>query len=151
MITHLYLGIYEGRQTSYKNGITSSESVDRNASYSKGGNLLTIYGICTHIAGLPDIKMRDFEKAGKDRFEPYRKRFNKDKTEYLMYGEAPKGLPILTKEGILEWYKSESSYYSGFYWVKDEYFPLHSNKTNLTDFMEKVWADPVKYLENYGK
>lgn len=148
MRTHLYLGIYEGRITSYKNGIAGSES-DRNASYSKGGNLLTIYGICTHVAGLPDIKMRDFEKAGKDKFEAYRQKFNKDKTEYLMYGKAPKGLPLLTKEGIMEWYKDESRYYSGFYWVKDEYFPMYSNKTNLTDFMEKVWADPVKYLEDY--
>lgn len=148
MITHLYLGIYEGRITSYKNGIAGSES-DRNASYSKGGNLLTIYGICTHIAGLPDIKMRDFEKAGKDYFEPYRQKFNKDKTEYLMYGKAPKGLPLLTKETILEWYKNESQYYSGFYWVKDEHFPIYSNKTSLNQFMEKVWKDPKKYLEGY--
>lgn len=148
MITSLYLGIYEGRITSYKNGIAGSES-DRNASYSKGGNLLTIYALCTHIPGLPDIKMRDFERAGKDYFEPYRQRFNKDKSEYLMYGKAPKNLPLLTQEGILEWYKNESKYYSGFYWVKKEYFPMYSNKTNLTEFMEKIWKDPKKYLENY--
>jgi hypothetical protein len=148
MITSLYLGIYEGRITSYKNGIAGSES-DRNASYSKGGNLLTIYALCTHIPGLPDIKMRDFERAGKDYFEPYRQRFNKDKSEYLMYGKAPKNLPLLTQEGILEWYKNESKYYSGFYWVKQEYFPMYSNKTNLTEFMEKIWKDPKKYLENY--
>jgi len=148
MITSLYLGIYEGRITSYKNGIAGSES-DRNASYSKGGNLLTIYALCTHIPGLPDIKMRDFERAGKDYFEPYRQRFNKDKSEYLMCGKAPKNLPLLTQEGILEWYKNESKYYSGFYWVKQEYFPMYSNKTNLTEFMEKIWKDPKKYLENY--
>lgn len=148
MITHLYLGKYEGREISWKNGITGSES-DRNASYSKGGNLLTIYAICTHIAGLSENKMKDFEIAGKDKFGPYRKKFTKDKTEYLMYGKAPKGLPILTQESILEWYKNESRYYSGFYWVKNEYFPIYSNKTNLVEFMEKVWKDPKKYLEGF--
>lgn len=149
MTTCLYLGIYEGRITSWKNGIAGSES-DRNSSYSKGGNLLTVYALCTHIPGLPDIKMRDFEKAGIVQFEPYRQKFNKDKSEYLMYDKAPSGLPVLTQKDILEWYKNESKYYSGFYWVKEEYFPIYSNETNLTEFLKKVWKNPKKYLKNYG-
>ena len=147
MRTNLYLGLYEGRITSYKNGVAGSES-DRNASYSKGGNLLTIYGICTHLSGL-NQKMLDFEWEGKAYFLPYRQKFAKEKSEYLMYDKAPNGLPILTQEGILEWYKNESQYISGFFWVKDSFFPLLSNKVNLTEFMEKVWKDPKKYLAGY--
>ena len=147
MRTHLYLGLYEGRITSYKNGIAGSES-DQNASYSKGGNLLTIYGNCTHLSGL-NQKMLDFEWEGKAHFLPYRQKFAKAKSEYLMHNKAPDDLPILTQEDILYWYKNESRYISGFYWVKDSYFPLYSNKVNLTEFMEKVWADPETYLEGF--
>jgi hypothetical protein len=145
MRTHLYFGKYEGRVISWKVGHMTSED-SRMANYSKGGNLLTIYGICTHLPGLNE-KMLDFEWEGKAHFYDYRRKFVKAKSEYLMYEEAPKNLPILTKEDILGWYKEESKYISGLYWVKDSCFPLYSNKVKLTDFMEKVWADPKTYLE----
>jgi hypothetical protein len=74
MRTHLYLGLYEGRITSYKNGIAGSES-DRNASYSKGGNLLTIYGICTHLPGL-NQKMIDFNFIPKKYYNKVIKEYN---------------------------------------------------------------------------
>lgn len=147
MRTHLYFGKYEGRVTSWKVGHMTSED-SRMANYSKGGNLLTIYGICTHLPGLNE-KMLDFEWEGKAHFYDYRQKFAKAKSEYLMYDKAPKNLPILSKEDILGWYKEESKYISGFYWVKDEFFPLYSNKVKLTEFMEKVWAEPEKYLEGY--
>lgn len=147
MGTSLYVGKYEGKTTSWKVGHMTNED-GRMSNYSKGGNLLTIYGICTHLPGL-DEKMLDFEWEGKAHFYKYRQKFMKEKSEYLMYDKAPKDLPILTKESLLGWYKEESQYISGLYWVKDEYFPMYSNKVKLTEFMEKVWKDPKKYLEGF--
>ena len=87
--------------------------------------------------------MLDFEWEGKAHFLPYRQKFAREKSEYLMYDKAPIGLPILTQEGILEWYKNESQYISGFFWVKDKFFPLHEDQSRI---MREIGFELEEYV-----